>query len=1120
MSFYHWFSSHPNEISLSGGTGKMQDIGKELRIAGVNQEEGSKQTDFRRISSVPDIWSQHRLFDMLLLNKAEDPSYLEYEAIAKSEWRAMLAILVLAESYGVEIHSETVPFPEEEVQRKNYRGSAYLFAAYSARPNRKSWPSMEVYYIEDGNARYPIAMSSPTVHVIPTKDAWQNLRTVYPGQIPWLTDNQVHAPVIDEDGIAKPFMLGMLEEDKVPAMMPVHALMLQRWITRYREDLAEKQKNNEAAASLQSVKLLSSYEDALSRAFRLSAQRMPSLLSFFTAGDQQKGTKLGSVRVPNNLKIFLNRAFYAVIDQESTQTEILDTHRLAGGIAQECIVSKRGLDGKVTHYFVAMPVTETFWQLWRDNEDLEPSYSINCVFSSDGVSLNRITVSVVIGGITFSKTYSTAQIDSDYWRNLCTAGIWPRQKIAGWKEYYLFCNEIGGYRLEPEDRESIVRETPYAKHEGSDGPMTYFQLTCAPECCAMLKANNKIGYLKIRSREEIGKGDSAKILRSSIDFGTSATTLYAGINDAEPEKISGMYLWSLPLINIIGSDVQDTSRLEKYFFPPLPVLRRGAKTFGKKTVQAGVPYQVMLEQPDYAEDYPSCVPMQSILADAKDSNEPRGIFSDSWIYFRSFAAFRDAEKWPWICSNLKWKHADQIDQHRIRALLTQLLLMLALEARCRGCGKIAITASYPLAFEDGNRDTYYDALNIVIASIGGSTGVEIQRPAQNDKTIEGTALENSPLVASITESEAVFRFSVNKDSYNQNYFVVDIGGGSTDVFISLIDGNNRRNSMAASLGFGARKSLIEGLCAGDYFFLRELMRTSSVGLDTVIRDQNKYIREFSKNNRDSLIEDLFSIRVPRDTTNHAAALLPGNFGEAFLETCASSPVNPTLEQLKNKNVPNFMILKKRIAFYLGAIIWLSGFMLRDGENQNMSVSLLFAGNGSKMIRWLTPNLQRTQFFIHQLFQEASQLTLPQQQFNCRFSAKPKEEVAFGSLLDVADDYFALGSTTASQVRFEQAHQDRDYKAYRAMVYEQKEVETNYGTFASYLKAFRNIAQQSYGWEFEDSEYDVSILSYPGILGQIEGKVQSQGFFLGALEVVSGKYLQDFDNSMTEKGAAK
>ena len=39
MSFYHWFSSHPNEIDLSGDIRKMQDIAKELRITDAKKAE-------------------------------------------------------------------------------------------------------------------------------------------------------------------------------------------------------------------------------------------------------------------------------------------------------------------------------------------------------------------------------------------------------------------------------------------------------------------------------------------------------------------------------------------------------------------------------------------------------------------------------------------------------------------------------------------------------------------------------------------------------------------------------------------------------------------------------------------------------------------------------------------------------------------------------------------------------------------------------------------------------------------------------------------------------------------------------------------------------------------------
>ncbi len=1116
MSFYHWFSSHPNEITLSGNTNKMRDIGKELRIFGANQPESTRQTDFRRISSVPDIWSQHRMFEMLLLNKAEDPSYLEYEAIAKSEWRAMLALLVLAESYGVEVHAQTIVFPQQEVRREDYKGSGYLYAAYNARPNRGTWPSMEVYYVEAAGTRYPIAMSSPTVHVIPTKDAWRNLRMVYPGQIPWLTDNQVHAPIEGDEGFAVPFRLGEKEEDKVSAMMPVHALMLQRWLTRYREELAERQRNNEASALLQNIKLLSSYEDALAQAFRLNAMRMPDLLSFFETGDQQAGMRIGNLRVPKNLKIFLNRVLYARIDQDSAQEEILDTHRFAGGIAKECMVSNPQGEGKFAHFFVPMPVTETFWQLWRDNQALKPTYSVRCLFSKDGLFINRIKASIAIGDIVFSKTFSIAQIDEEIWRKLCTAGIWPRQKIAGWSDYYLFCNEIDGYRLEPENRETIVRETPYGKHEGADGPMTYYRLSSAPDCCAIYKFGTPIGYLKIRDREEIGKGDSSKVLRTAIDFGTSATTLYAGVNEAKPEKLSGMYHWSLPLLNATDALGRDTSRLERFFFPPLPALRKNSGSIDKKKVHADVSYQELLEHSDLADEYPSCIPMQSLLADAKENNSLRDILSDSWIYFRSFLATRDTENWPAICSNLKWSHANQIDQQRIYAMLTELLVMLALEARCRGCGKITVTATYPLSFEDSNRNSYYNTLHSILKSIGMRTGVEVQRPRKADDTLAAVDVGNAPLVASITESEAVFRYSVNEDSYNQNYFIVDIGGGSTDIFISTVDDDNHRNSIAASLGFGARKALIEALCAGDYFFLRELMRTSPAGLDVVVRNQAKYVREFASANRDSLVEDLFSMRVPRDDMSHAADLMPATFGEAFLSSCAMN-LGDTVTEDQKSSITNLLFLKKRIAFYLGAVIWLSGLMLQPKENANISISLLFAGNGSKMIRWLTPDIQRTQYFIHLLFQQASNLNLSQAQFTNRFSRMPKEEVAYGALLGVADEYFSLGSTTARQVQFGQNQQIGDVAAYRAMEYDQMQLDAGYDAFVSFLRAFKSIAQQSFGWSFDENEYSPSILNLPGILGQINGKVASQGFFLGALEVVSGKYLQDFEIALREKG---
>jgi len=1101
MSFYHWFSSHPNEIDLSGGIYKMQDIAKELRIVDAKQEARPKQTDFRRISSVPDIWSQHRLFEMLLLNKAEDPSYLEYEAIAKREWRAMVALLVLAESYGVKVQTQQIRFSAPV-------SSPYIRAAYSSRPNRENWPSMEIYYIEAGDMQYPIAMSSPTVHVIPTKDAWRNLRMVYPGQIPWITDNQVHSPVLDDDGRATPFLLGEKDADKAPALMPVHALMLQRWLMKYRDDLAAQQRREGAAATLQSVRLLSEYEKALSEAYRLEAQRMPNMVSFFAAAEERDGMKIGDLHVSKNLRIFLDRAFYSVIDQASSLPEVLDTHRFAGGIGKECLVSKKQLDGKYAHFFVAMPVTGEFWRLWHDNEDLKPEYKLTCTFSPDGVRVDKIKASVVIGDITFSRTYNVAQIDVDPWRNLCVAGIWPRQKISEWSDYYLFCNAINGYRIEPENEDMITYEKPYSDKEGLEGALNYYKLNSAPESCKLYKDNRLLGFMQVRERQTILPGEKTSVYRASIDFGTSATTLYGGVDDNEPGKISGMNLWSLPLINTVDEAGVEKARLEKFFIPPLPMPLNLTSLRQSKGEATTCSYEVLQRNLDKAKDYPDCVPMQTILADVSESNETRQILGDSWVFFRSFMFPRQDEEWPKTYSNLKWNQIEAINQNRIKSILTELFMIVALEARVNRCGKVAITASYPLSFDPKTRESYYSSVNEMAETVAKITGLKVLPPSikkSNKKELSG-----SSLVAGITESEAAYRYSVASDSYNQNYYIVDIGGGSTDVFLSLIDDKHQRNSYATSMGFGARTILIDKLIQNDKVILRMLLAKSSIRTQRAIRDRNKFTNEIKSSNAHSYIEDLFSMKSEKDLNNPAAAGTPEDFGEDFIRICSSSSLDPfalSSDQQHGKESQYFLVLKKRIAFFLAATVWLSGIMIRGGQNAGMNVSLLFAGNGSKMIKWLDSDIERIRYFITLLFQQASGAAIKREQMNCRFSLKPKEEVAYGALADFPTGFVAEDSSPTLQVSFGKASTKADeLAAFHPMHYVTTDIKTNAKEFENFMQEYKRIAELSFGWEFFENEYDVNILSHGGINASINGHQPNNGYFLNAVDVVAGFYL--------------
>ena len=1102
MSFYHWFSSHPNEIDLSGDVRKMQDIAEELRITDAKKEARPKQTDFRRISSVPDIWSQHRLFEMLLLNKAEDPSYLEYEAIAKREWRAMVAILVLGESYGITIRTETIRFSDPV-------NSRYLRAAYDTRPNQAQWPSMEVYYIEAEEERFPIAMSSPTVHIIPTKDAWRNLWMVYEGKIPWVTEKQVFPPVIDDFGFATPLMLGEKEAERVPAMMPVHALLLQRWLARYRETLVAQQKRESGAKQLLNTPMIAAYEQALSEAFRLKTERMPNVESFFATDEKQIATRLGDVRVPKNLKIFLDRAFYSTIDQGSTQPEILDTHRFAGGIAEECLVSKQQVDGKFAHFFVAMPVTQEFWRLWKENAKLKPEYSIKCVFSADGVYLNKITATIVIGDITFSRTYPTAMIDTERWWNLCTAGIWPRQKIAGWKDYYLFCNEINGYELVPEEG-TITSEKPYAGKDGVEGTLNYYKLNRAPESAKLYINKKHCGYLQIRKREEIPLGDDARVYRASIDFGTSATTLFGGVDDATPEKISGMNLWSLPLMNGTDAGGNEKVGLARFFVPPLPLPLNQSSMQTKRGEATRQAYEALLRNKSEFGDYPGLIPLQTILSDTKESNDPRTVFQDSWITFRALMPQRVESNWPKMYSNLKWKQSSQADVYRIQAILTEILTLIALDARANRCSMVSVTASYPISFDTTTRKRFFQALNEMLGTTAKRTSVRVLSPTASDTPNKNDATMTPQLVGSITESEAVYRFSILCDSYNQNYFILDIGGGSSDIFLSLMDDKNRRNSYATSLGFGARTVLIDKLLSEENLLLKQLFAASEMESSKLVRDINRYVLTFTKQTKHSMVENVFSFKTSRDLNNPAAAMMPTTYGEIFSKICANSEVNPVIEKdnpQEYKDSQSFQALKKRIAFFVGASVWLSGLMIRDGENTGMNVSLLFAGNGSKMIQWLSPEIERIRHFITFMFQRSSNAPIQREQMTCRFSAKPKEEVAFGALADFPTGFLASSGAATKQVSFGQLNQlDEDLVSFHPMQYETKDFQTGFDEFASFMQAYRMIARSSFGWDFSDDEYDVNILSHGGLNAAINGHLPDNGYFLNAVDVVAGWYL--------------
>ena len=120
---------------------------------------------------------------------------------------------------------------------------------------------------------------------------------------------------------------------------------------------------------------------------------------------------------------------------------------------------------------------------------------------------------------------------------------------------------------------------------------------------------------------------------------------------------------------------------------------------------------------------------------------------------------------------------------------------------------------------------------------------------------------------------------------------------------------------------------------------------------------------------------------------------------------------------------------------------------------------------------------------------------------------PKEEVAFGSLLSLPDGFFDPEKRAPIQVTFDQAKANEgDEDIYTRVRYKNSNIETGKDDFKKYLLAFRKACVNSFGWTFEENEYDASILETVGFSSSIKSATGKYGYFLSALEKVSDRYM--------------
>ncbi|MEN6418770.1 MAG: hypothetical protein ABFC73_07590, partial [Clostridiaceae bacterium] len=171
---------------------------KQIRDAlSVDVERGA--IDFDNLTSIPDIWAAHRIFDMMIFLppniRRADPVLEQYRDAVVRQWRAILTVLLIGRSkYNLDIVETDYSVSRITAQAGGgARADKFMGTIVEARPQSYIWgaesdvpfnhDTIRVYRVRGlGGSLLPIAVSSPTTHAVPTPDAWKHLF----GKVPWV----------------------------------------------------------------------------------------------------------------------------------------------------------------------------------------------------------------------------------------------------------------------------------------------------------------------------------------------------------------------------------------------------------------------------------------------------------------------------------------------------------------------------------------------------------------------------------------------------------------------------------------------------------------------------------------------------------------------------------------------------------------------------------------------------------------------------------------------------------------------------------------------------------------------------------------------------------------------
>lgn len=906
---------------------------KQIRDALTIDMDGDGGIDFDNLSSIPDIWATHRIFDMMLYLPAnvrsEDPVLEKYHEAVIRQWRAILTVMLIGQSeYGLQIVSQD--FSAGLIMGQAASGvlsDRFMGAVVSARPRSFIWANendvpfnqdrIRVYSIQVRGELLPIAVSSPTTYYVPTPDAWKNLY----GRVPWIKKT-----------------------------MDTHGR------TRYkvREDFLSELGYTEAVAMEQALR---------------TGLRTPVTPVDISRANTYSGLLNGFLYDPNLVQArnYFNRRalFIPELSYFSGAISMVapdDTDPLLGGVDPCCYYIDRKSfmnNGKELHHYFQffMPITKLCRSLIAEGI---LDYSITVTTNAENLDDATVVLTKRSDGAKLQMSFGGANPIHKIERtsDISSVTLWPRQKIEGWTTYYAFrydeeieTSQVTGkvyahYTIEPDATCSCLP----VESRGQGEEYRYYAMNSFPEYWTVEKEEGNqaahVGYIKTRISGVVPEAYSGNTYYAAIDFGTTSTMLYGCINDGVPQPISAGALYAGAVCN---PDRLEKDRNTGCFVPP----------------KSGV-WNIAL--------------LHSLLAVAPHATEstPSMPLYGTWAFFRAAAsekrALPDIEGLQ-IHSNLKWSVVNPFDT---KDYLKEILYFLALDARVNLCKRLSVYASYPAAMSDPRKKTFLKVVSDIQNDIASATGVVV-----------------AP-VCSVTESFAVAT-EVKGDGLGTNFCSIDIGGGTSDIFLYYkTDLHRPWQGIGSSLKIGARE-----IFHSEFFRNPELLKIifqqkSGEPAVMMLIDQFQMLNPRGKGKLN--IRELMSVKLPEQETQSA---IEGLLDFTILKSGGHYPAEQILKDVvQTSNDVQILNFRQRIALYLGAVCYYAGMLARERKGmepiQISNLTIRFAGNGSKIIDWISNRDGAISTFVKEMFSAGMQKTqLPRA---VEFSSMPKHEVARGALL--------------------------------------------------------------------------------------------------------------------------